>query len=180
MIDVEIKARCSNHDVIREILKKQNARFGGIDKQIDVYFHTRSGRLKLRKGQIENSLVFYDRENIQGIKPSEFQLYKSNDPSSLEKILRASLGVLIEVKKKREMYFINNIKFNLDEVTGLGQFLEIEAMTEDHNEIESLHKIVESYILLFGIKFQDIQSHSYSDLLLKTKQKTRGDDQYSQ
>ncbi|HUT80496.1 MAG TPA: class IV adenylate cyclase [Candidatus Bathyarchaeia archaeon] len=176
MIDVEIKAKCSNHDTIREILKSKNARFGGLDKQIDVYFQTNIGRLKLRKGQIENSLVFYERENIQGIKPSEFQLYKSADPVSLEKILRASLGVLVEVEKTREMYYINNIKFNLDKVKGLGQFIEIEAMTEDRNEIDVLNKIVESYIEIFGIQSQDIQSHSYSDLLLRSQQLTLKDD----
>ncbi|NHJ86904.1 MAG: class IV adenylate cyclase [Asgard group archaeon] len=170
MIDVEIKARCSNHENIREMLKSRNAQFGGIDKQTDVYFNSNFGRLKLRKGQIENALVFYSRENIQGIKPSEFHLYKSTNPLILEKILRESIGILIEVEKTREMYFINNVKFNLDVVKGLGSFIEIEAMTENHQEIDALHKLVESYIQLFNIQPKDIQSLSYSDLLLQLKQ----------
>jgi len=41
-------------------------------------------------------------------------------------ILTNSLDVLIVVKKKRETYFINNLKFHLDTIDRLGSFVEIE------------------------------------------------------
>ena len=166
MIDVEIKARCSHHDYIREFLKKNNARFVGVEEQIDVYFKCNNGRLKLRKGKLSNPLVFYERENVKDIKPSNFILYKSHDFDSLEQILRDSIGVLVEVVKTRESYFINNVKFNLDIVDGLGTFVEIEAMTENSEEINSLRKVVEEYMLELKINKVDLESHSYSDLLL--------------
>ncbi|HUU77239.1 MAG TPA: class IV adenylate cyclase [candidate division Zixibacteria bacterium] len=169
MIDVEIKARCENQKFIRDILKSKGARFAGIDNQTDIYFKSNTGRLKLRKGNIEQSLVYYERENIKGIKPSEFILYKTQDVPALEKILRKSLSVLIEVHKTREMYFIENIKFNIDRVQKLGNFIEIEAMTEKEEEINQLKKIVFDYMKLFKITDNDLQSLSYSDLLLKEK-----------
>ena len=169
MIDVEIKARCENQKFIRDILKSKGARFAGIDNQTDIYFKSNTGRLKLRKGNIEKSLVYYERENIKGIKPSEFILYKTQDVPALEKILRKSLSVLIEVHKTREMYFIENIKFNIDRVQKLGNFIEIEAMTEKEEEINQLKKIVFDYMKLFKITDNDLQSLSYSDLLLKEK-----------
>ncbi|NHJ04691.1 MAG: class IV adenylate cyclase [Candidatus Heimdallarchaeota archaeon] len=169
MIDVEIKARCENQEFVKEILKSKGAKFAGIDNQTDVYFKSITGRLKLRKGNIEQSLVFYERENIKGIKPSEFILYKTQDIPALEKILRKSLSVLIEVHKTREIYFIENIKFNIDKVQKLGNFIEIEAMTEKEEEIDHLKKIVSDYMKLFKITDDDLQSLSYSDLLINKK-----------
>ena len=169
MIDVEIKAKCESHDFIRSTLKSKGAYFKGVDYQTDVYFKVNNGRLKLRKGNIEGALVFYERENVKGIKPSNFSLYKSKDPESLEAILRASLGIMIEVVKKREMYYIDNVKFNIDIVENLGKFIEIEAMTENPDDIEDLTKIVNNYLREFKIREEDLQSLSYSDLLLNKK-----------
>ncbi|MCE7744615.1 MAG: class IV adenylate cyclase [Candidatus Heimdallarchaeota archaeon] len=169
MIDVEIKAKCEDHARIRKILKKKGALFGGEDHQIDVYFKSPTGRLKIRKGTIESVLVYYIRDNIKGIKPSEYYLYKTPEPEKLEELLKIALGELVTVEKKREIYFIDNVKFNIDDVKGLGKFVEIEAITTNPEEIEHMDEIVRSYIKLFDIKEIDIQSHSYSDLLLKKK-----------
>ncbi|MCK5047483.1 MAG: class IV adenylate cyclase [Candidatus Heimdallarchaeota archaeon] len=169
MIDVEIKAKCEDHARIRNILKKKGALFGGEDHQIDVYFKSPTGRLKIRKSTIESVLVYYIRDNIKGIKPSEYYLYKAPEPEKLEELLKIALGVLITVKKKREVYFIDNVKFNIDDVKGLGKFVEIEAITTNPDEIEHMDEIIRSYIKLFDIKEIDIQSHSYSDLLLEKK-----------
>ncbi|MBI2551085.1 CYTH domain-containing protein [Candidatus Uhrbacteria bacterium] len=65
-INIEIKARCQNQDAIREILRSRGAVFKGTDHQIDTYFRTPKGRLKLREGNIENVLVFYEREDQLG------------------------------------------------------------------------------------------------------------------
>ncbi len=169
MIDVEIKAKCENHDFIRSTLQDKGAYYKGIDHQTDVYFKVQNGRLKLRKGNIEGALVYYERENIKGIKTSSYSLYESKEPEILETILKSSLGVLVEVVKRREMYYIDNIKFNIDIVQGLGNFIEIEAITENSDDIEDLTKLVENYLLEFKIREEDIQSLSYSDLLLNKK-----------
>ncbi len=169
MIDVEIKARYEDHSRVRNILKKNNALFGGEERQIDVYFNSPRGRLKLRIGTEESFLVYYIRDNIKGIKPSEYFLYKTNESNKLEELLRIALGELVTVEKNREVYFIDNIKFNIDDVKGLGKFIEIEAITNNPDEIEHMDEIVRSYVKLFEIKESDIQSHSYSDLLLEKK-----------
>jgi predicted adenylyl cyclase CyaB len=169
MFDIEIKARYEEHELAKRFLKENNAKFHGIDNQIDIYFQVNNGRLKLRKGQIESALVFYKRENKKGVKVSEYYLYYSKDFDKLELLLRESLGVLVEVKKKREIYFLDNVKFNLDEVDELGKFIEIEAITDNELDFTKLHKTVESYIKSLNIQETDLQSHSYSDLLLRKK-----------
>ncbi len=84
-INIEIKARCEDQEGIRKILKSLKADFKGTDHQIDTYFKARSGRLKLREGDIENFLVFYKRSNQSGPKQSDVTLHKT-DPAHRLKI----------------------------------------------------------------------------------------------
>lgn len=128
--NVEIKAKCSNHGHIRNVLKSQNAIFVGNDHQIDTYFNVDHGGLKLRKGKIENFLVFYEREEKKGPKRSNVVLFKTELDCSLRDILVKSLGILVVVEKRREIYYIDNVKFHLDTVRDLGTFVEIEAINK--------------------------------------------------
>ena len=73
-LNVEIKARCPNHQTIRDILQSRHADFRGTDDQIDTYFKVNYGRLKLREGNIENALIYYDREDQEGPKQSSVTL----------------------------------------------------------------------------------------------------------
>ena len=86
-INIEIKARCNDHEKIREILKSNKADFKGRDRQIDTYFKVNSGRLKLREGNIENYLIFYERKDQAGPKQSDVTLFKNLLDSSLKGIL---------------------------------------------------------------------------------------------
>lgn len=167
-LNIEIKAKCSNHEKIRSILKSHNADFKGTDHQIDTYFKVNNGRLKLREGNIENFLVFYERENKEGPKQSNVILFKSDPTSSLKEILLKSLEVLVAVDKQREIYFIENVKFHIDTVKNLGTFMEIEAIDSDGTfGKEKLFEQCENYFKLFDIPKDDLVSGSYSDLLLQ-------------
>jgi len=100
---IEIKARCPDPQAIRAILQARNAAFRGTDQQTDTYFKVNRGRLKLREGQIENSLVYYEREDRTGPKQSDVMLFPSTPGSSLKEILSRSLGILVAVEKQREI-----------------------------------------------------------------------------
>jgi predicted adenylyl cyclase CyaB len=167
-INIEIKARCTDQDRIREILKSENADCKGIDHQIDTYFKSPNGRLKLRQGTIENSLIFYNREDKEGPKQSEVTLLNVDPTNSPRDILVQAMGVLVEVDKEREIYFIENIKFHLDTVKGLGTFVEIEAIDSDGSiGKETLLEQCNEYLEKFGIQNDDLISVSYSDMLLE-------------
>lgn len=166
-LNIEIKARSNNQDLIRQILKSRNAKFIGLDHQVDTYYKVNSGRLKLREGTIENSLVYYQREDQTGPKQSNVTFYKSENKSSLKEILTKALGILVVINKSREIYFIDNVKFHIDVVKDLGTFVEIEAM--DVGGRIGKEKLLEQcnyYLDLFKIKKEDLISNSYSDLLL--------------
>lgn len=166
-VNIEIKAKCGNPDKIRKILKSKKADFKGIDHQIDTYFKVDKGRLKLREGNIENFLIHYQREDNEGPKQSDVTLFHAPAGPALKEILSNGLDVLIVVDKQREIYFIDNVKFHVDEVEGLGSYIEIEAI--DNNGAIGKDKLFEQckkYMGLFGILESDLISCSYSDLLL--------------
>jgi adenylate cyclase, class 2 len=165
--NIEIKARCADQVTIRELLRAQGADFRGTDQQTDTYFNVPHGRLKLREGTIENALVYYEREDQEGPKQAQVTLYPTTPSSALKDILTQSLGVLVVVEKQREIYFIDNVKFHLDLVDGLGTFVEIEAIdTEGAIGKERLLTQCQAFLNLLKIAPHDLVAVSYSDLLL--------------
>lgn len=168
-LNVEIKARCPDLARVRKIVQSHNADFKGTDHQIDTYFKVSTGRLKLREGNIENCLVFYRRDNRKLPKESHVDLFPTTKNSSLKEILIQSLGVLTIIDKKREIYFIDNVKFHLDEVRDLGTFVEIEAIDKDGSiGKENLTRQCGHFITLLGITDNNLVASSYSDLAEKT------------
>lgn len=170
-LNVEIKAHCNNPEKIRKYLLQNGAEFIGIDHQTDTYFNVQKGRLKLREGNIENNLIYYERDAIVGPKNSKFQLIKVNDILGLKEVLLQTNGLKVVINKVREIYFIRNVKFHIDEVLGLGSFVEIEAS----NLMEPLSQAIlkeqcDFYMKEFGIATEDLIENSYSDMLLDKMQ----------
>lgn len=165
---IEIKAHCKDPERIRDILNKEAARFKGLDHQIDTYFNVQNGRLKLRQGNVESALIQYNRPNQAGPKHSQVALYKPNKAEDLKKTLENSIGIKVVVDKQRYIYFVDNVKIHVDEVQGLGSFLEIEAIDENNEKtLEELNKQCEYFMGLFGVQTGDLLDVSYSDLLLQ-------------
>lgn len=166
-LNVEIKAKCIDPQKVRRILREQNARFIGEDHQIDTYFNVPNGRLKLREGNIENALIHYQRGDQAGPKKSEVLLYQSKPESSLKPLLVQALGILAVVDKRREIYFIDNVKFHLDRVEKLGDFVEIEAISDNDAKTEQeLYEQCRFYINLLEIQEQDLLINSYSNMII--------------
>ncbi len=163
-VNIEIKARCADPEKIRDTLRKRQARFAGTDHQIDTYFRVPQGRLKLREGNIENALIFYRRPDQKGPKRSDVLMAATSPQPPLKQVLAQALGVKVVVDKQREIYFIGNVKFHIDQVQGLGGFVEVEAIGTDANRDELLRQC-RDYLELFGINEQDLVDGSYSDLL---------------
>ena len=171
MRNVEIKARCNNHEKIRKLIADKQGKFVGTDFQTDTYFKVPKGRLKLREGNIENTLIHYSRDNQTDAKLSSVSLFHTISGSDLKIVLQNALDIMVEVKKKREIYFIDNVKIHLDELENLGTFVEIEVIDKNETvEMNQLQKTCNYYIELFEIKYDDYIAHSYSDMLISANQ----------
>lgn len=168
-LNVEIKAKCKNLATIKDILMANQADFKGTDHQIDTYFKVTNGRMKFREGNIENALIHYDRPDLVGPKKSNYILYQPQANSSLKELLIRANGILVVVDKLRSIFFIENVKFHVDEVKNLGSFMEIEAIdANDSIGEEKLLQQCQYYMNLLGISESDLIDNSYSDLLLHT------------
>lgn len=166
-LNVEIKARTNRAGEIKKILEAHQANFVGLDHQVDTYFKVPKGRLKLRQGKIEKTLIHYERPDQAGPKTSNVTLHHPTADESLKEVLEKALDVLVVVDKQRAIYFIDNVKFHVDEVKGLGEFVEIEAIDHDGTiGLDHLHDQCEHFLHLLGIKDEELIDQSYSDLLL--------------
>lgn len=164
----EFKAIAKNIDELEEKLLSLNPFFKGLDHQIDTYFNVPNGRLKLREGNIENALIYYERENWDAAKQSNVLLYQHNPNISLKNILIKINGIKAIVDKNRKIYFIENVKFHFDSVEGLGTFIEVEAIDNDGKiGVQKLQEQCDYYKTFLGISDKDILAESYSDMILR-------------
>jgi len=167
ILNVEFKAKVKSNEEAEQKLLALNPVYIGEDHQIDTYFNVPDGRLKLREGNIENSLIWYKRENAADAKQSDIILYKHEPEAALKNILTKVHGVKVIVDKRRRIYFIENVKFHFDTVHGLGEFMEVEAIDEKGTiGREKLREQCDYYASFFGIGTEDFLQYSYSDMLL--------------
>ena len=165
-LNIELKARCPDPDETLTRLLALGARLEGVDAQTDVYYQCRSGRLKLRRGIIENSLISYHRPDEGGGRPSYVELAQLSPDRAIDRVLDAALDRDVVVDKRRHILWIANVKFHVDDVVGLGTFVEIEAIDRDGGlGEERLREQCERYRQLLGIEDADLEPRSYSDLL---------------
>ena len=164
--NLELKARCTDLAAAATAAESLGATRQGLLVQTDTYFHVPHGRLKLREhegGRAE--LIAYSRPDHPQFRSSEYQVVPVSNPIELKSALATALGVRGEVRKHRELYLWHNVRIHLDDVSGLGTFIEFEAVLEPgESEVESLGRLE---VLTRALKIQpgDRIAVSYSDLL---------------
>lgn len=163
----EIKCRVNDFDKIREVIKSIKGISKTFEKQSDIYFKVKKGRLKLRIiNDTTGNLICYFRDERAGKKISKYMISRTNDVNELERILKMQFGILVKVKKKREIYIFDNVRIHLDTVSKLGKFIEIEIIYKNFSEAKV---IMSELIQKLGLKEQFLIKESYSDLINKRK-----------
>ncbi|GLG92707.1 Uncharacterized protein GBIM_00315 [Gryllus bimaculatus] len=166
--NIEIKSHLRDKNKVLDALKELTDHPGEIIKQTDTFFGVPKGRLKLR--QIEGAcseLIFYDRPNTDGPKLSNYEKYEFSENSNLLSVLCQSLDVKGVVKKVRYLYMIDQTRVHIDEVEGLGHFLELEVVLKSGQTSEDGQQIAEDIMAKLGIKNDDLIAGAYMDLLLQ-------------
>jgi adenylate cyclase, class 2 len=170
ILNFEFKAKASNIKLLEDKLLTLNPIFIGEDNQKDTYYNVQQGRLKLREGNIENALIWYNRQDYAGAKQSDILLYKHAPDEALKHILEKLHGIKVIVEKKRKIYFLDNIKFHFDRIELLGTFVEVEAIDKDGSiGLVKLQEQIKYYTSFFNVTKNDFINVSYSDLLLDVK-----------
>ncbi len=134
--------------------------------QEDTFFHVPQGRLKLRQlSPVYGQLIYYHRPDQSGPKRSDYILFETEHPESLKTVLTLALGVRGVVRKKRSLYQIGQTRLHLDEVEGLGHFLELEVVLgPDQGDAEG-QAIARDLMIRLGVQEEDLIQGAYIDLL---------------
>jgi len=160
----ELKARTEDNQLLRGLAQKLGAKYIKTMKQVDTYFDVQKGRLKLRETDEDNAeLIYYARANKANSRESSFLTYDISCCTELKGFLEIALGVKTIVEKERELWIFENTRIHLDNVKGLGEFVELETQATNRSIEEAK---IEHYKLKKALQIQDEQivAFSYSDL----------------
>jgi adenylate cyclase, class 2 len=164
--NLELKARHPNLTAARELVQELGAVPAGVELQTDTYFFARQGRLKLREIQRQSAtLIWYDRADQPAARICRYQLVPVPEPGLLKPVLAAAFGLRGEVCKRREVFLWHNIRIHLDEVAGLGTFVEFEAVLSPGDDEATAQNRLNHLSNLLGISAGDIQAQSNAELL---------------
>lgn len=164
MRNIELKARLRDWEAARRECRALDAHPQGDIHQLDTYFRAPEGRLKLREAQPgRTELVFYRRPNAPGPKACDY-LLAPVEPS-IKPLLTGALGVLATVDKTRTLYLWENVRIHLDRVTGLGEFIELEAVLSEEYDEEDGRRKLERLVESFGLRPDDLFDGSYLDMI---------------
>jgi predicted adenylyl cyclase CyaB len=168
--NVEIKARTGNLARLNALVEALARTPGQLIAQEDIFFAVPRGRLKLRKLSSNSAeLIYYEREDGPGPKESRYSLSRTSEPDSLKAVLQISLGVRGVVRKTRTLYLVGQTRIHLDEVEGLGSFVELEVVMQPNQSRADGIQIARGLMAKLEIQDAELVEQAYIDLLLGNK-----------
>src|SRR5262249_20128818 len=151
--NLELKARYADLRSAAERLQTFGARVAGFEQQTDTYFRVPQGRLKLREINGQSAgLIWYERPDHTAVKSSRYYLVPIVEPALLKEALTAALCIRGVVEKRREIWLYENVRIHLDEVSGLGSFIEFEAVLSDSAEAATSQRLLDQLCELLKIE----------------------------
>ncbi len=166
--NVEIKARVRNLQTLARRAEALSDTPVQLIPQEDTFFNTPKGRLKLRQLAPDLAqLVYYERSDTAGPKRSNYLIFETDNPDGLKAALTAALGVRGVVRKKRSLYLAGQTRIHLDEVEGLGNFMELEVVLRPKQTDAEGQAIADALMEKLGIEQEDLLEGAYMDLLEK-------------
>jgi predicted adenylyl cyclase CyaB len=164
--NIEIKARVRDLNSLRARAEALSDTPVQVIPQEDTFFHTPKGRLKLRLLQPNQAqLVYYERPDQDGPKRSNYHIYATSDPQGLQTALRLALGIRGVVRKTRYLYLSGQTRIHLDDVEGLGQFMELEVVLRPDQTDAEGQAIAADLMTRLGVGEDDLLKVAYMDLI---------------
>ncbi len=174
--NIELKARLKDPAAALRIAGEFGAALHCVERQLDVYFTVPRGRLKLRRRwggdpgaslehELPAELIAYFRADEAGARASDYVLVPLEPAPVLEEMLSAVLGVDARVEKKRTVFLHENVRIHIDEVAGLGPFLEFEAIVDEGCDDRAASEKLAHLRRVFAIADSDVVAGSYRELI---------------
>jgi predicted adenylyl cyclase CyaB len=165
-VNIEIKARAEDLTALAEQVAEVGGRGPEIIRQEDTFFPCAEGRLKLRKfADGTGELIAYARESGAGPTESRYAISPVTDAARLLSVLSQALGILGVVRKTRTLYMLGRTRVHLDQVEGLGSFVELEVVLAPDEERDSGLREASEILHRLGIGQDDLLDGAYIDML---------------
>jgi adenylate cyclase class IV len=162
--NIEFKAELRDAGLARGICAALGATRVGEFAQVDTYFRVPTGRLKRRETAGEAvEYIRYEREDSAAPRASDFAVM--GEEEFVEWYGRAPLPVRVVVRKRREVFLFRNVRIHLDEVEGLGRFLEFEAVVGGGHEEPECRAMIGRLREAFAPALGEPVAVGYADLL---------------
>jgi homotetrameric cytidine deaminase len=143
----------------------------GVIVQRDTYFRVAEGRLKLREEEPgEAHLIAYARPDDADVRVSSYRVVPAAEGTLAA--LTETLGVDVVVEKRRRLLLWETVRIHLDEVAGLGSFMELEAVAEPGSDLTRERAQVDH--LREALQIGELREGSYSDELRTLNQGSGG------
>jgi len=164
--NIEIKARVRDFPDLQARAAAVSDAPLQVIPQEDTFFHVPRGRLKLRLLAPDHAqLVYYERPDQDGPKRSNYHIFETNDPENLKTALTLALGVRGVVRKRRYLYLAGQTRIHLDDVEGLGHFMELEIVLRDGQSDAEGQAVARALMTRLGVREEDLLEGAYMDLL---------------
>ena len=166
--NIEIKARVTDPDRQRVLAERLAGAPPTRLHQEDTFFPCANGRLKLRQfSDAHGELIAYRRADVRGTKQSDYLLHRTDAPAELRAVLAGALGVGTVVTKTRLLFLVGQTRVHLDEVVGLGSFLELEVVLAEGQSPDDGHRIARDLMAALEVREADLIDCAYADLLAR-------------
>uniref|UniRef100_A0A914XH26 CYTH domain-containing protein n=1 Tax=Plectus sambesii TaxID=2011161 RepID=A0A914XH26_9BILA len=167
--NVVVKARVDDYEKIEELIFHFTDSLGSVAVQEDVYFNVTQGRMKLRitYPNRNGQLIYYRRPNTAGPKISESRVTEVEDAVSLKNLLCLALDQLGAVQKRRRVYVKDKLRINLDEVEGVGCFVELAVALADMDTEKCGIEHVKRVMKALQIHKSSLVPFAYLDLIME-------------
>lgn len=166
--NLELKIRLKNPGKVYKKITELNARSIGELDQTDIYYKNEKYRIKLRLENENQTLIKYLRNEGEGERWSDFEIIKL-EQNDARKYLSDILQEEIVVEKKRKLFLYDNTRIHIDQVKGLGDFLELETLLiNGKKEASARFNKIKS---LLSIREEKEIRKSYRDLMMENKGK---------
>ncbi len=191
VFEVEVKASISDLESVRNALERIGAQQLNSETQADAYydhpcraFHETDEALRLRRRlscsqsvseSVDESRPLYELTykgpKVDPLSKTRIEVSVGIDDAIAAKSLLGHLGFshVGEVVKKRVFYTLGDITLSLDEVEGIGDFLEIEQVVDSKERIEPLREEMFEILEELGLDPETSTRSSYLEMFFEKK-----------
>ena len=167
--NVEVKARLRDLAAAQAIAERLAGSRGEIGDSRTFSSRRPGQALKVRTlaPDCGEDVIQYDRMNATGPRLSRYEIVPTFDPAGLANLLTAALGVVGVVRKTRRLFLVGQTRIHLDDVEGLGYFVEVEVVLRPGQSPIDGQRIAGKLLGELGVQDSDLVPEAYIDLVLK-------------